>query len=104
MRAIFPLLITVCVTILIHELPCLPLVKSNIGAVCVRVPSSLKAGVELCGTSVDISPAVALHKVQNNTTDGQTTITGEQLNFIASHSLAQFIYLKTHKQANQQGT
>ncbi|KAF1386581.1 hypothetical protein PFLUV_G00096340 [Perca fluviatilis] len=49
---------------------------SQEGAVCVRVPSSLKAGVELCGTSVDISPEVVLHGVENNTTEGQTTVTG----------------------------
>ncbi|XP_078112889.1 protein FAM185A [Sander vitreus] len=49
---------------------------SQKGAVCVRVPSSLKAGVELCGTSVDISPEVVLHGVENNTTEGQTTVTG----------------------------
>lgn len=49
---------------------------SQEGAVCVRVPSSLKAGVELCGASVDVSPEVVLHRVQNNTTDGQTTVTG----------------------------
>lgn len=49
---------------------------SQDGAVCVRVPSSLKAGVELCGTSVDISPEVVLHGVENNTTEGQTTVSG----------------------------
>ncbi|KAG8012566.1 hypothetical protein GBF38_020371 [Nibea albiflora] len=49
---------------------------SQEGAVCVRVPSSLKAGVELCGASVDISPEVVLHGVENNTTEGQTTTTG----------------------------
>ncbi|CAJ1056931.1 protein FAM185A [Xyrichtys novacula] len=49
---------------------------SQEGAVHIRVPSSLKAGVELCGASVDISPEVVLHGVQNNTTDGQTTVTG----------------------------
>lgn len=52
-----------------------------VGGVCVRVPSSLKAGVELCGTSVDISPEVVLHGVENNTTEGQTTVTGETLFF-----------------------
>ncbi|XP_034541698.1 protein FAM185A [Notolabrus celidotus] len=49
---------------------------SQEGAVRVRVPSSLKAGLELCGASVDMSPEVVLHRVQNNTTDGQTTVTG----------------------------
>ncbi|XP_037624428.1 protein FAM185A [Sebastes umbrosus] len=49
---------------------------SQEGAVCVRVPSSLRAGMELCGTSVKISPEVVLHGVENNTTEGQTTVTG----------------------------
>ncbi|XP_020510767.2 protein FAM185A [Labrus bergylta] len=49
---------------------------SQEGAVCVRVPSSLKAGVELCGASVAIGPEVVLHGVQNNTTDDQTIVTG----------------------------
>ncbi|XP_039988860.1 protein FAM185A [Xiphias gladius] len=49
---------------------------SQEGAVCVRVPSTLRAGVELCGTSVEISPEVVLHQVENNTTQGQTTVTG----------------------------
>lgn len=49
---------------------------SQEGAVCVRVPSSLKAGVELRGASVDVSPEVVLHGVENNTSEGQTTVTG----------------------------
>ena len=53
-----------------------------------RVPSSLEAGLELSGTSVDISPEVVLHGVENNTTEGQTTVTG-QLFFITSLSMAQ---------------
>ncbi|XP_070686440.1 protein FAM185A isoform X2 [Pempheris klunzingeri] len=48
-------------------------IHSQEGAVCVRVPSSLKAGVELRGASVDISPEVVLHGVENNTAEGQTT-------------------------------
>uniref|UniRef100_A0A3Q0R6H7 Family with sequence similarity 185 member A n=1 Tax=Amphilophus citrinellus TaxID=61819 RepID=A0A3Q0R6H7_AMPCI len=43
---------------------------SQEGAVSVRVPSSLRAGVKLCGMSVDISPEVVLHGVENNTTEG----------------------------------
>ncbi|XP_053175302.1 protein FAM185A [Scomber japonicus] len=49
---------------------------SQEGVVCVRVPSSLRAGVELNGRSVDVSPEVVLHGVQNNKTEGQTTVTG----------------------------
>ena len=47
-----------------------------------RVPSSLKAAVELCGALVDISPEVVLHGVQNTTTEGRTTLTGKFLFFI----------------------
>lgn len=54
-----------------------------------RIPSSLRAGVELCGTSVEISPEVALHGVENNTTQGQTTVTGQPLVFIKSRFMAQ---------------
>lgn len=56
-----------------------------------RVPSSLKAGVELCGASVDVSPEVVLHGVKNNTSEGQTTVTGKSLFFITSHSMPQLI-------------
>lgn len=49
---------------------------SHEGNVCVRVPSSLIAGVELCGKSVAISPEVVLQGVKNNTTECQTTVTG----------------------------
>ncbi len=63
----------------------------TVGAVCVRVPSSLKAGVELCGASVDVSPEVVLHGVKNNTSEGQTTVTGKSLFFITSHSMPQLI-------------
>ncbi|XP_022610267.1 protein FAM185A isoform X2 [Seriola dumerili] len=49
---------------------------SQEGAVCVRVPSTLRAGVELRGSSVEISPEMVLHEVENNTTQGQTTVTG----------------------------
>ncbi|XP_008299134.1 protein FAM185A [Stegastes partitus] len=49
---------------------------SQEGAVSVRVPSSLRAGVELRGASVDISPEVVLHGLENNNTEGLTTVTG----------------------------
>uniref|UniRef100_A0A8C6PE15 Family with sequence similarity 185 member A n=1 Tax=Nothobranchius furzeri TaxID=105023 RepID=A0A8C6PE15_NOTFU len=50
---------------------------SQEGDVSVRVPSSLRAGVDLCGASVDISPEVVLHGVENNTTDSCTTISAQ---------------------------
>ncbi|KAM4573034.1 protein FAM185A [Odontesthes bonariensis] len=49
---------------------------SQEGLVSVRVPSSLRAGMELCGASVDISSEVVLHEVERNTSDGFTTLTG----------------------------
>ncbi|KAG7523368.1 hypothetical protein JOB18_045504 [Solea senegalensis] len=49
---------------------------SQKGAVCVRVPSTLKAGVELCGESMEISPEVVLSALEKNTSQGQTTVTG----------------------------
>lgn len=54
---------------------------SYVGAVSVRVPSSLRAGVRLCGTSVDISPEVVLHGVENNTSEGHTTVIGKLVTF-----------------------
>ncbi|KAK2842136.1 hypothetical protein Q5P01_012336 [Channa striata] len=49
---------------------------SQEGMVCVRVPPSLTAGVELSGGSVEISPEVVLHGVENKTTQSQTTVIG----------------------------
>ncbi|KAJ0069693.1 hypothetical protein NL108_012338, partial [Boleophthalmus pectinirostris] len=49
-------------------------VFSEQGAVCVRVPSSLRAGVELCGASVDISPEVMFHETGKHQAPGQTTV------------------------------
>ncbi|XP_055011951.1 protein FAM185A isoform X2 [Boleophthalmus pectinirostris] len=51
-------------------------VFSEQGAVCVRVPSSLRAGVELCGASVDISPEVMFHETGKHQAPGQTTVMG----------------------------
>ncbi|XP_037834289.1 protein FAM185A isoform X2 [Kryptolebias marmoratus] len=49
---------------------------SQEGAVSVRVPSSLRVGVNLCGASVDVSPEVVLHRVENYAADGCATLTG----------------------------
>ncbi|XP_015259659.1 PREDICTED: protein FAM185A [Cyprinodon variegatus] len=49
---------------------------SQDGAVSVRVPPSLRAGVNLCGASVDISSEVLLHEEERNASDGQITLTG----------------------------
>ncbi|KAM8861182.1 protein FAM185A [Synchiropus picturatus] len=49
---------------------------SQQGAVCVRVPSSLRAAVELRGLSVDVSPEMVLQGAQNKTSEGQASVTG----------------------------
>ncbi|XP_068595984.1 protein FAM185A [Brachionichthys hirsutus] len=46
------------------------------GAVCVRVPPSLRAGLQLCGVSVDVSPEVAVHGVESDASEGRVTVTG----------------------------
>ncbi|XP_072291594.1 protein FAM185A [Eucyclogobius newberryi] len=51
-------------------------VLSEEGAVCVRVPSTLRAAVELCGASVDISPEVVFHEAEKHQAPGQTTVLG----------------------------
>lgn len=51
-------------------------IRSEEGAVCLRVPSSLRAGLEFCGGSVDISPEVVFHEAQRHQTQGQTTVMG----------------------------
>lgn len=51
-----------------------------------RLPSSFRAGVNLCGVAVDVSPEVLLHDEQRHTADGRTTLTGELLPFIFSSS------------------
>lgn len=47
------------------------------GAVCVRVPSSLRAEVDLVGSSVEVSPEVILQEAKRHATAGQTQVTGE---------------------------
>ncbi|XP_061750190.1 protein FAM185A [Nerophis ophidion] len=51
-------------------------VLSQEGAVCIRVPSSLRAEVELTGASVHIGRDVTLHQLQRNTTESHTGVTG----------------------------
>ncbi|XP_075998375.1 protein FAM185A [Genypterus blacodes] len=51
-------------------------VHSQEGTVCVRVPSSLSAGLELYGASVEIGPDVDLHGLEQSTAQGQTTVSG----------------------------
>nr|XP_061812476.1 protein FAM185A-like [Nerophis lumbriciformis] len=49
---------------------------STEGTMCVRVPPSLQADVELCGAKVDVSRDVKLLHVQENTAEKQTRLTG----------------------------
>ncbi|KAK7896192.1 hypothetical protein WMY93_021517 [Mugilogobius chulae] len=51
-------------------------VFSEEGAVCVRIPSTLKAEVELSGASLDISPDVVFHEAKKQQAQGQTTVLG----------------------------
>ncbi|XP_062403111.1 protein FAM185A [Sardina pilchardus] len=46
------------------------------GSVSVRVPASMKVGVQLSGASVKISPDIKLHEGQHESTDSNTTVTG----------------------------
>lgn len=61
------------------------------GDVCVRVPPSLKAGVELCGASVDVSSEVVLHRTESRHAEGQITVVGKLSLFITPHSSVQLI-------------
>lgn len=51
-------------------------IVSEQGAVSVRVPPSLRAQVELYGSSVDISPEVVFHQAEKHQAPEQTTIIG----------------------------
>lgn len=51
-------------------------IVSEQGAVSVRVPPSLSAQMELCGSAVDISPEVVFHQAQKHQAPEQTTIIG----------------------------
>ncbi|KAJ8386941.1 hypothetical protein AAFF_G00165380 [Aldrovandia affinis] len=48
---------------------------SEQGAISVRVPASIRAGVLLSGVSVEISPEITLHQVEQESTNTYTTIT-----------------------------
>lgn len=50
--------------------------SSGEGAVTVRVPSTIRVGVELRGTSVDVQDEAVVHGVKN-TTDDFTTLRGK---------------------------
>lgn len=47
------------------------------GTVSVRVPSTIKTGVQLCGTSVDISSEIACQETERTSSDGKAAVTGE---------------------------
>lgn len=53
-----------------------------------RVPASMKAGVQLSGASVEISPEIKLHEAQHDCSDSGTTVSGEssmKANGLTSH-------------------
>lgn len=58
-----------------------------IGDVCLRVPVTLSARVELCGASVDMSPEVVFHEAENHQAQGQTTVMGKLYNINTPDSL-----------------
>ncbi|XP_056596471.1 protein FAM185A [Triplophysa dalaica] len=45
------------------------------GTVSVRVPSTIKTGVQLCGTSVDISSEIACQETEHTSSDGKAAVT-----------------------------
>ncbi|XP_071199735.1 protein FAM185A isoform X2 [Salvelinus alpinus] len=47
-----------------------------VGAVSVRVHPSIRAGVQLCGMSVEISPEIVLQQAERDSKDSMTTVTG----------------------------
>ncbi|XP_036374183.1 protein FAM185A [Megalops cyprinoides] len=47
------------------------------GAISVRVPASMRAAVLLSGASVEISPEVTLHQVEEQSTDTNTTVAAQ---------------------------
>ncbi|XP_064199531.1 protein FAM185A [Anguilla rostrata] len=48
---------------------------STQGAISVRVPASMRAAVLLSGASVEISPQITLHQVEQESTNAYTTLT-----------------------------
>lgn len=46
------------------------------GSVSVRIPESMTAEVNLSGSAVEINPAIKMHDVQHDSTDGKTTVIG----------------------------
>ncbi|CAL1592107.1 unnamed protein product [Knipowitschia caucasica] len=67
-------------------------VFSDQGSVRLRVPSTLKAAVDLCGASVDISPEVVLHGAETREAPDQTNVTG----FLNGESHLEQPHLKAH--------
>lgn len=52
---------------------------SRSGDVCVRVPASLKAGVELRGAAVHVDSEVLMHRTEHKPAENPTTVTGKML-------------------------
>lgn len=54
---------------------------SRSGDVCVRVPASLKAGVELRGAAVHVDSEVVMHRTEHKPAENPTTVMGKLLFF-----------------------
>ncbi|XP_010888666.1 protein FAM185A [Esox lucius] len=55
---------------------CSAQLHSQQGAVSVRVPSSIRAGVQLCGASVEVSQEIVLQQSERDSKDNMTIVTG----------------------------
>lgn len=64
---------------------------SHSGDVCVRVPASLLAGVELRGASVNIDSEVVLHSTEYKPAENPTTVMGKLLFFSMLHHVLHLI-------------
>lgn len=56
---------------------CVPPLLSHSGDVCVRVPASLAAGVELRGAAVRLDPGVVLQRTEGKPAQNPTTVLGK---------------------------
>lgn len=65
---------------------------SHSGDVCVRVPASLKAGVELRGASVHIDSEVVMHRTECKPAENPTTVMGKLLFFSMLHHILHLHY------------
>lgn len=65
---------------------------SRSGDVCVRVPASLKAGVELRGAAVHVDSEVLMHRAEHKPAENPTTVLGKLLVFSILHPVLHLHY------------